>query len=206
MDIHILSYARPLVTGHWTGTTIGYYTSLERLEEARERLRSRPGFRDYSEGFYVNSYRTDEDYDDPTFFRFWDPGRRPEFLLGEAVGVEGIKGPFADYLPHRTPLPASYGSLFPTGADGQTTARVVLVAGDPGPEGAARRLGELLVPDLPPAPRANVRIPIWVAVDQRGGVTLAARHPRTGEILSTSAGPVAVEPGGANPSASPDPA
>jgi len=52
---------------------VGHYSSLAKLEEAKARLVDRPGFRDYPQGFYVNCYRMDEEYDDPTFFLPWDP-------------------------------------------------------------------------------------------------------------------------------------
>ena len=43
-----------------------------KMEAAKVRLRQRPGFRDYPDGFFVHCYRTDEDYDDPTFFVPWN--------------------------------------------------------------------------------------------------------------------------------------
>jgi hypothetical protein len=70
--VYILSYARPMPNGVWTGMYIGVYTSAEKMEAAKARLRQRSGFRDYPDGFYVNCYRTDEDYDEPTFFVPWN--------------------------------------------------------------------------------------------------------------------------------------
>jgi len=72
MDVYVLWYGRQLPDGRWTGMNIGYYSSMQKLEEARDRMRQRPGFRDYPEGFSVNSYRMDEEYDDPMFFTNWD--------------------------------------------------------------------------------------------------------------------------------------
>jgi homoserine kinase type II len=51
---------------------IGVYSSLEAGEAAMARMRSRPGYRDFPDGFRVDSYRVDEDYDDPMFFALWD--------------------------------------------------------------------------------------------------------------------------------------
>jgi hypothetical protein len=70
--IYVLSYLRPLPDGGLAGADIGYYTTVSMVEAAKARLRDRPGFRDYPEGFSVNCYRIDEDYDDPTFFTLWD--------------------------------------------------------------------------------------------------------------------------------------
>jgi hypothetical protein len=72
MIAHILSYARPNPDGRFSGMVVGIYSSVEKLEEAKERLRQRSGFRHYPNGFYSNSYRVDEDYDDPMFFTQWD--------------------------------------------------------------------------------------------------------------------------------------
>ncbi len=71
MEIHALSYARKLPDGRWTGMTIGYYSSLEKLEKAKTRLLQCPGFLDFPQGFYINSYRLDHEYDDPLFFTKW---------------------------------------------------------------------------------------------------------------------------------------
>jgi hypothetical protein len=131
MDVYVLWYARQTTTGVWTGTNIGYYPSLAKLEEARERLRQRPGFRDYPDGFYVNCYRMDVEYDDPMFFTCWGPGRQPAPVLGETIGLDTPERPFEVLLWRNTELPISYASLLPTGADNQLVAQVKLVAETP---------------------------------------------------------------------------
>jgi hypothetical protein len=204
MDLYVLSYARPVLDGRWTGMCVGHYSSLARLEEAKDRLRRRPGFRDYPEGFYVNSYRMDEEYDDPMFFTRWDPRHRPIAVLGEAIGLHSKQGPFTVLLPRKTVLPASFASVIPTDEDDKTVGRVRLMAGDGSPGGDVRELGQLAVADLAAAPESPIRIPIWVAVDERGRVLIAARHPRTGEVLSAPAGTVVAEPGGPGPGPAPD--
>jgi hypothetical protein len=199
MDVYVLWYARPLPNGFWTGMNIGYYSSLKRLEEARERLRQRPGFRDFPNGFSLNCYRLDEEYDNPMFFTAWERRRQAECTLEEAIGLQAMESPFTVLLPRHSHLPASFSKLLPTHVDDQPVARVQLVAGDPSRAGEARQLSELVIPNLPPGPRQAVRVPIWVAVDERGSVLIAARHPQTGEVLSVLAGTVAVKSGGAEP-------
>jgi hypothetical protein len=73
MEVYVLSYLRPMPDGRWTGMFVGAYTSARKVEEAQERLRGRPGFRDFPEGFRVHCYRADQDYDDPMFFTAWNP-------------------------------------------------------------------------------------------------------------------------------------
>jgi hypothetical protein len=72
MIVYSLSYMRPLPdSGHWAGMFVGVYSSIRQVEAAKERLRRRPGFCDYPEGFRVECSRVDEDYDDPMFFTAW---------------------------------------------------------------------------------------------------------------------------------------
>lgn len=73
MRAFVLSYLRPTAEGTWAGMFVGVYSSLAMVEAAKGRLRERPGFRDYPDGFRVDCYRVDEDYDDPMFFTLWDP-------------------------------------------------------------------------------------------------------------------------------------
>ncbi|HEV3263149.1 MAG TPA: Hsp70 family protein [Gemmataceae bacterium] len=173
---------------------IGVYSSRKKLEEAKERLRRRPGFRDYPDGFRVRCDRMDEEYDDPMFFTPWAPGQPAVAVLGEAIGVGTMAGPFIVLLPRGTALPASYSGVFSTAVAGQPAASVMLVAGDPSLDGVARRLGQLVVPDLPPAPPGLLQVQLWLAVDERGAMSASARHVRTGEAFASAAGAVAVDP------------
>jgi hypothetical protein len=79
MNVFVLSYARPMADEprsadkQWCGMFIGVYTSLEKVEAAISRLRLRPGYSDFPEGFRIDCLRADADYDDPMFFTLWDP-------------------------------------------------------------------------------------------------------------------------------------
>lgn len=73
MNVFVLSYMRPTPDEVWCGMFIGVYSSLEKVEAAMARMRVRPGYRDYPDGFRVGCYKADEDYDDPMFFTLWDP-------------------------------------------------------------------------------------------------------------------------------------
>lgn len=41
---------------------IGIYSTEERASEAIERLKTKPGFRDYPDGFCIDAYTIDEDH------------------------------------------------------------------------------------------------------------------------------------------------
>ncbi len=73
MHAFVLSYMRPTAEGHFAGMFIGVYSSLKEVESAMARMRQRPGYRDHPDGFRVDCYRLNEDYDDPMFFTLWGP-------------------------------------------------------------------------------------------------------------------------------------
>jgi hypothetical protein len=51
MNVFVLSCARPLSDGQWAGMFIGVYSSVEKVELAKERLRLRPGYRAFPTAF-----------------------------------------------------------------------------------------------------------------------------------------------------------
>jgi hypothetical protein len=66
--VFLLSYKRQRPDGKWEGQFIGVYSSLEQVEKAKERLRAQSSFHDYPQGFYVDCWRVDEDYDGQDFW------------------------------------------------------------------------------------------------------------------------------------------
>ena len=73
MNVFVLSCMRPTSEGQWCGMFIGVYSCFDTVEAAITRMRLRPGYRDFPDGFRVHCYRADEDYDDPMFFTLWGP-------------------------------------------------------------------------------------------------------------------------------------
>src|SRR6266508_1839143 len=71
--VFVLSYASPLPGGSWTVAFIGVYSSLEQAELAKARIGRQIGFRDYPEGFRIDCFRLDEDYDDPQLMTLGPP-------------------------------------------------------------------------------------------------------------------------------------
>jgi len=197
MDVYSLSYIRQLPDGNWASMFIGVYSSLKRLEEAQERLRRLRGFRDSPEGFRVQCYRMDEEYDDPGFFTPWLPPQ-PGLgtVLGEAIGVETVAAPFTVLLPRGKRLPASYSGVYSTNVVDQPAVTVNVVAGDPSPAGAARQPAQLVVSGLPAAQAGLLQIHLSLAADEQGAVSASARYAHTGAVLSTATGVVAVDRGG----------
>jgi hypothetical protein len=60
--IYVLHYKYPWKKT-WIGTTIGYYSSRERAEQAIIRFQSMPGFENHPEGFEIKCVKLDEDQD-----------------------------------------------------------------------------------------------------------------------------------------------
>src|SRR5947209_2890723 len=83
--VYLLTYVCPKRDGRWTGLLVGVYSSLEEVERAITRLRRRPGFQDYPNGFRIDGRILDEDYDDPLFFF--------DGSVGKGTGPGGTSGP-----------------------------------------------------------------------------------------------------------------
>jgi hypothetical protein len=73
--VFVLSYKRQKPDGAWEGQFIGVYSSMEQVEAAQARLQPRLAFRDYPQGFYVDCWLLDQDYDGQDFF--WMEPPRP---------------------------------------------------------------------------------------------------------------------------------
>src|SRR5258707_15610182 len=98
MDIFYLNYKRSLPDGTPVGWQIGCYSSLKKAEEAKARLETRRGYRDFPAGLSISCYRLDEEYDNPTLFSLWeDRDSRPNLwlhhTLAAAVGAPPVFTP-----------------------------------------------------------------------------------------------------------------
>lgn len=112
--------------------------------------------------------------------------------LAEALGIETLEGSFTVLLRRGTSVPFLYPDIFSTSKKDQPAVTVRLVAGDPSAGGPTRRLGELVLKDLPPSPPGVLQIQLIVSVGGRGAVSVSLRHPLTGEVESAAMGTVAL--------------
>ena len=88
MDIFYLNYKRSLPDGTPVGWQIGCYSSLKHAEEAKARLETLPGYRDFPAGLSISCYRLDEEYDNSTVFSLWENrDSRPNLWLHHAVAA-----------------------------------------------------------------------------------------------------------------------
>lgn len=84
VHVFLLTYLYPH-DGIWSAMLLGVYSSLGQAEQAIARLRQRPGFSDYPNGFRIDGRILDEDYDDPMFFAGGS--------VGKGTGPGGTPGP-----------------------------------------------------------------------------------------------------------------
>jgi signal transduction histidine kinase len=88
MNIFYLNYQRSLPDGTPVGWQVGCYSSLKNAEEAKARLETRHGYRDFPAGLSVSCYCLDEEYDDPTLFGLWENrDSRPNLWLHHTVAA-----------------------------------------------------------------------------------------------------------------------
>jgi signal transduction histidine kinase len=98
MDIFYLNYKRSLPNGTPVGWQIGCFSSLRKAEEAKARLETRLGYRDFPAGLSISCCRLDEEYDSPTLFDLWyNRDSRPNLWLhlevSTAVGAASVFAP-----------------------------------------------------------------------------------------------------------------
>jgi Hsp70 protein/Caspase domain len=75
--------------------------------------------------------------------------------LAHAVGIETKGGVMTKLIDARTPLPASYSTVFTTAEDDQPSVEVHVLQGDRSMVSGNRSLGRFQLTGIPPAPRGN---------------------------------------------------
>lgn len=62
MEVFLLQHAHEKDDGEEDVKTVGIYSTRQLAEEAIERMRVQPGFKDAPDGFHINRYRVNEDH------------------------------------------------------------------------------------------------------------------------------------------------
>jgi hypothetical protein len=62
MVVFLLWHIHAKPDGEEDAKLIGVYSSQKKAEEARERVVSQPGFRDFPDGFQIDAYELDQDH------------------------------------------------------------------------------------------------------------------------------------------------
>jgi molecular chaperone DnaK len=96
--------------------------------------------------------------------------------IGIKVGDTG----FAVILPRNSMLPVRARKLFATTQDNQTFVAIELYQGDSANVGDNRKLGQIVLDQLPPGPAGSVRVELVLTIDVESILSVTAREMRTG--------------------------
>jgi molecular chaperone DnaK (HSP70) len=96
------------------------------------------------------------------------------------LGLSTVAGFCDEIIPRDVPVPAARTRVFSTGRDGQRAVTLSVCEGDSRRFGENRPLGTLVLDDLPPRPRGQVRIAVTFSIDADGILKAAALNEGTG--------------------------
>jgi len=89
-----------------------------------------------------------------------------------SVGIETLGGLFYRVIDRNTRLPASKEFTFTTAIDGQTKANVKVLQGEREMANDNKLLGNLMIEELEPLPRGELKIRLNFKIDEQGMVTI----------------------------------
>ncbi len=105
--------------------------------------------------------------------------------IGIKVGDSG----FAVVLPRNSMLPVRAKRLFATTSENQKFVSIELYQGDSTDVTKNRRLGQVVLDDLPPGPAGSTRVELVITVDVESLLSVTARELRTGREASVTIRP-----------------
>jgi molecular chaperone DnaK len=105
--------------------------------------------------------------------------------IGIRVGDTG----FAVVLPRNSMLPVRARRLFATTHDDQKFVSIELYQGDSSDVTQNRKLGQVILDDLPPGPAGSTRVELVITMDVESIMSVTAREMRTGREASVTIRP-----------------
>jgi molecular chaperone DnaK len=105
--------------------------------------------------------------------------------IGIRVGDSG----FATVVPRNSMLPVRAKRLFATTSDNQKFVSIELYQGEDSSIAKNRKLGQVVLDDLPPGPAGSVRVELAITVDVESIVSATARELKTGRAASVTIRP-----------------
>jgi molecular chaperone DnaK len=100
------------------------------------------------------------------------------------IGIRVGDSHFATVLPRNSMLPVRARRLFATTSENQKFVSIELYQGESQDVAKNRKLGQVVLDDLPPGPAGSVRVELAITVDVEGIVTVSAREIKTGREAS----------------------
>ncbi len=105
------------------------------------------------------------------------------------IGIKVGDSQFAVVVPRNSMLPVRARRLFATNSENQTFVTIELYQGDASDGGLRRKLGQVMLDDLPPGPAGSVRVELVVTVDVESILSVTAREQRSGREASVTIRP-----------------
>jgi molecular chaperone DnaK len=105
------------------------------------------------------------------------------------LGIKVGDSQFAVVLPRNTMLPVRARRLFATTADNQKFVSIELYQGDSSDVAKNRKLGQIVLDDLPPGPAGSTRVELEITVNVESIVGVTAREIRSGRQASVTIRP-----------------
>lgn len=101
------------------------------------------------------------------------------------LGIETVGG-YADPVVERnSSIPLRSNRTFATSADNQTQVRINILEGESRVAQENRLIGELMLFDLPPAPRGTINVDVTFEINTDGMLQVVARDSETGSVQQT---------------------
>ncbi|HEU4734893.1 MAG TPA: Hsp70 family protein [Kofleriaceae bacterium] len=105
------------------------------------------------------------------------------------LGIKVGDSQFAVVLPRNTMLPVRARRLFATTTDDQKFVSIELYQGDSRDVARNRKLGQVVLDDLPPGPAGSVRVELVITVNVESILSVTAREIRSGREASVTIRP-----------------
>jgi len=105
------------------------------------------------------------------------------------LGIKVGDSQFAVVLPRNSMLPVRARRLFATTADNQKFVSIELYQGDSSDVAKNRKLGQVVLDDLPPGPAGSARVELVITVNVESILSVTAREIRSGRAASVTIRP-----------------
>jgi molecular chaperone DnaK len=112
-------------------------------------------------------------------------------VTSQTIGVRVGDAGFAPIIPRNAMLPVRERRLFATSHEDQKFVRIEIWQGESGDLRQNRKLGQVVLEDLPPGPAGSVRLELTITIDVESILHVAARELSTGREVR-----VAIQPSG----------
>jgi len=105
------------------------------------------------------------------------------------IGIRVGESSFALMVPRNSMLPVRARRLFATTSDNQSYVSIELYQGEDKDVSKNRKLGQVVLDDLPPGPAGSVRVELVITVDVESILSVTARELRSGRATSVTIRP-----------------